>query len=367
MSEHAQDEPVEQRQPVDEPPTPEPTQEPGLPAAPEPIEAIVSPDHLDEPEVVGDAEPEAHDEPAPEPEQPTWTRFDVTDESVMEEALAAAVAAIRAGECIVLPTDTVYGIGVRAQDAAAVTRLLEAKGRGRDMPPPVLVADTAMVGALVDELTDYALGLASQFWPGPLTLILTAQEGLGMDLGDTEGTIAVRVPDHEFARQLLRRTGPLAVSSANISGQPASTSIDDAIAQLGNSVAVYLDSGDTPGSAPSSIVDFTVSSAGELVRLGALDEGILLAYAPLMTYEKPVADEPAPEVDQPAEDEPADEVATDGVPTDDGPQDDLPADEAPAEDAPTVAPSTEETRVDAPPDDVPPVQETPTPPRNAAD
>ncbi|HSN43973.1 MAG TPA: Sua5/YciO/YrdC/YwlC family protein, partial [Propionibacteriaceae bacterium] len=130
------------------------------------------------------------------PEEPRWTRFDVAAEP--HAALEAAQRAVAAGECIVLPTDTVYGIGVGAFSAEAVQRLLEAKRRGRDMPPPVLIAEPAMLGALATSVSAWATSLAEAYWPGPLTLILTAHPSLHMDLGDTRGTIAVRVPDHDF-------------------------------------------------------------------------------------------------------------------------------------------------------------------------
>lgn len=229
--------------------------------------------------------------------------FDVATQR--DEALKAAVAAIRAGKSIVLPTDTVYGIGANALDAKAVQGLLDAKQRGRDMPPPVLIADAASLGALVQFVDDDAKALADAFWPGPLTLILRAQEGLRMDLGETRGTIAVRVPDHEFTRTLLRRTGPLAVSSANVSGQPASTNIAEAREQLGDSVAVYLDAGPTPGNLPSSIVDFTVITIGSLVRTGVLSLEQLQEVAKHVSIPEPPQPEPAqpePAGDSPIQD-----------------------------------------------------------------
>lgn len=106
--------------------------------------------------------------------------------------------------------------------------------------------------------------------PGALTLILKAQPAARLQLGETHGTVAIRVPDHEHARELLRRTGPLAVSSANVSGQPPATTCADATEQLGDSVAVYLDGGAAPGGVASTIVDFTRFEHGEILRLGAL-------------------------------------------------------------------------------------------------
>lgn len=224
-------------------------------------------------------------------------RFDV--QSDPDAAIEAALEAIRAGQPIVLPTDTVYGIGADALNADAVQALLDAKRRGRDMPPPVLIADALSLPALVSSIDEDAQALADAHWPGPLTLILRAQDGLRMDLGNTAGTIAVRVPDHEFTRRLLRRTGPLAVSSANISGQPASTSIDEAIEQLSGPVGVFLDAGPTPGPTPSSIVDFSRLAFGVLVREGALSLEELQQVATLVERPEPPAAEPEPPAAEP--------------------------------------------------------------------
>ena len=182
-------------------------------------------------------------------------RFDCSTQA--DAGMAAAEAAITAGACIVLPTDTVYGIGANAFDAAAVQGLLDAKHRGRDMPPPVLIAEPSMLRSLATGLTGDALALARAFWPGPLTVVVVAHPDLELDLGDRGDTIAVRVPDHDFTRALLRRTGPLAVSSANVSGRPAAHTVDEAVDQLGDSVAVYLDAGQAGGPVPSTIVDLT--------------------------------------------------------------------------------------------------------------
>ncbi len=186
------------------------------------------------------------------------------------EALDAAQQAVRAGRCIVMPTDTVYGIGADAFSAQAVQALLEAKHRGRDMPPPVLIAEPAMLPALVAYVPLNARAMIERFWPGALTLILRAQSSLHLDLGDTDGTIAVRVPDDDAARELLRHTGPLAVSSANVSGKPSATNVADAEAMLGDSVGVYLDGGPTPGPVASTIVDFTQNPAGRILRRGVI-------------------------------------------------------------------------------------------------
>jgi L-threonylcarbamoyladenylate synthase len=203
-----------------------------------------------------------------------YRRFDCTadDPSLNTEATEAAREAIEAGECIVLPTDTVYGIGVDAFSAKAVQRLLDAKHRGRDMPPPVLIGEPTLIRALAVDVPETAKDLVGRHWPGALTVICRIQPSLRMDLGDTEGTIALRVPDHELAREILRRTGPMAVSSANISGRSAALTCDEAVEQLGDTVAVYLDGGplrDAAG-APSTIVDFTHEEDGQVLRRGAI-------------------------------------------------------------------------------------------------
>jgi L-threonylcarbamoyladenylate synthase len=208
-----------------------------------------------------------------------YRRFDCTgdDPASIAEASEAARQAIKDGECIVLPTDTVYGIGVDAFSPEAVQRLLDAKKRGRDMPPPVLIGEPALIRTLAAEVPQTAQALVDRHWPGALTVICRIQPSLRMDLGDTEGTIALRVPDHELARDILRRTGPMAVSSANISGQSAALTCDEAIEQLGDAVSVYLDGGPLGGAgrAPSTIVDFSRREDGEVLRRGAISVEML--------------------------------------------------------------------------------------------
>jgi tRNA threonylcarbamoyl adenosine modification protein (Sua5/YciO/YrdC/YwlC family) len=149
------------------------------------------------------------------------------------------------------------------------------------MPPPVLIGEPALIQTLATDVPETASALVERHWPGALTVICRIQPSLQMDLGDTQGTIALRVPDHELAREILRRTGPMAVSSANISGQPAALSCDEAIGQLGDSVSVYLDGGPLGGGgAPSTIVDFTRHENGEVLRPGAISTEILREVAP---------------------------------------------------------------------------------------
>ncbi|WP_445258001.1 L-threonylcarbamoyladenylate synthase [Nocardioides aurantiacus] len=196
-------------------------------------------------------------------------RYDLADDESREEGLAAATGAVRRGQLVVLPTDTVYGLGVDAFDADGVQRLLDAKGRGRDMPPPVLISTATTLDALASEVPGWARGLMDHYWPGPLTLVCHQQSSLRWDLGETRGTVAVRMPDDRGALDLLGRTGPLAVSSANLSGQPAATTADEAVAMLGEAVEVVLDGGPSRGSLASTIVDCT-GAVPRVLREGAI-------------------------------------------------------------------------------------------------
>ncbi len=224
---------------------------------PEPVPEI-------EPESVPEIEPEPEPEPEPEREPIVVSAED------LPTAIETVRTAIRAGESVVFPTDTVYGIAADPFSPQAVQGLLDAKNRGRDMPPPVLIGDAEVLEAYTKDVPAAARLLANRYWPGPLTLILTAQASLRMDLGETKGSIGVRVPDHDVARAILRATGPLAVSSANISGEPAATDAYEARRQLRGSVAVYVDGGATPGPTPSTIVDFATDLTGRVVRIGAI-------------------------------------------------------------------------------------------------
>ena len=186
-----------------------------------------------------------------------------------ETGVQAALDAVRRGDLVVLPTDTVYGIGADAFSPQAVTRLLAAKGRGRDMPVPVLIGAWRTARALTDLLSEPAENLISAFWPGALTIIVKQGSGLAWDLGDSNGTVALRMPQHEVAIDLLQETGPLAVSSANRTGMPPTTTAEDARDQLGDTVEVYLDAGPTPGAVASTIVDVT-GDQPRLVREGVI-------------------------------------------------------------------------------------------------
>ena len=196
-------------------------------------------------------------------------RFATDDPTEREAGIAAAALAVQRGQLVVLPTDTVYGVGADAFSPEAVRALLAAKGRGRDMPPPVLVSATTTLDALATGVPSYARALIEELWPGPLTIVCHQQSSLQWDLGDTRGTVAVRMPDHEVALELLSRTGPLAVSSANRTGLEAATDAETAEAMLGGKVEVILDAGPTKGDVPSTIVDVT-GDTGRVLRPGAI-------------------------------------------------------------------------------------------------
>ncbi|MGO2747836.1 L-threonylcarbamoyladenylate synthase [Microbacterium sp.] len=195
--------------------------------------------------------------------------FDCRDEAQLLAGMRNARQAIARGELIVMPTDTVYGVAADAFSPSAVQRLLDAKGRGRDQPPPVLVAGQAALTALVEEIPEPVQRLVDEFWPGGLTIILPAQASLSWDLGDTLGTVAVRMPDQRVAQEILEETGPLAVSSANLTGKAAAISAEIAREMLGESVSVYLDAGFSETGIASTIIDAT-----SLVRRGADDTSV---------------------------------------------------------------------------------------------
>jgi tRNA threonylcarbamoyl adenosine modification protein (Sua5/YciO/YrdC/YwlC family) len=229
-------------------------------------------------------------------------RYNCDDPAERAEGIEEAVAAVRGGKLIVLPTDTVYGLGADAFDRNAVTDLLLAKGRGRDMPPPVLVGSVRAGIALIDDLGTYGQDLISEFWPGGLTLVCRATPTLSWDLGDTKGTVAVRMPLHPIALEVLKETGPLAVSSANRSGLPSATTAAAAEEQLGNAVSVYLDGGTCASSLASTIIDLT-GDVPRLLRAGAISLDKIREVAAVAGIEER---EPSAEPDGPDErDEPA--------------------------------------------------------------
>ncbi|GGW47872.1 MULTISPECIES: L-threonylcarbamoyladenylate synthase [Streptomyces] len=206
-------------------------------------------------------------------------RYDTNDATDRVTGLREAASAVRRGELVVLPTDTVYGIGADAFSKEAVGDLLEAKGRGRNMPTPVLIGSPNTLHGLVTDFSEMAWELVDAFWPGALTLVAKHQPSLQWDLGDTRGTVAVRMPLHPVAIELLTEVGPMAVSSANLTGHPAPENCDYAQEMLGDSVSVYLDGGPTPGNVPSSIVDVS-REVPLLLRAGAISEEELRKVVP---------------------------------------------------------------------------------------
>src|SRR5579872_6374833 len=185
------------------------------------------------------------------------TVYDCVSSELRSSGIDAAVQAVRSGDLIVLPTDTVYGVGADAFTPPAVRAMLATKGRGRGVPSPVLVGTARAAAALVEEMGAFGQDLIDEFWPGALTLVFRASPTLLWDLGDTKGTVALRMPLHSVALDVLKQTGPLAVSSANRTGQPSATTAQEARQQLGDAVAVYLDAGPSLDNVPSTILDLT--------------------------------------------------------------------------------------------------------------
>jgi len=183
--------------------------------------------------------------------------YDCAIDTDLLTGMRLAKVSLGRNELVVLPTDTVYGIGCDAFSATGVRALLAAKGRGPQSPPPVLIANLNTLQALAESVPDVAMRLAETFWPGALTMILRAQASLNWDLGETRGTVALRMPDHKIALALLEEVGPMAVSSANLTGEPAAITCQQAEAYLGNKVQVYLDGGTSPKGEASTILDLT--------------------------------------------------------------------------------------------------------------
>jgi L-threonylcarbamoyladenylate synthase len=232
------------------------------------------------------------------------TTYPTSTDEERETAIEAAAQAVQRGALVVLPTDTVYGVGADAFDHDAVQALLDAKGRGREMPPPVLISSATTLDALATRLPPYVAALVRAFWPGPLTLVCQQQPSLTWDLGETKGTVAVRMPDHDVALALLERTGPLAVSSANLSGLPAATEAAEAEGMLGDSVEVVLDAGPAPQRRASTILDVR-GARPRLLRLGALSlprlDSVLEQFDAAVVTDDPEEPDLSDEADAPDE------------------------------------------------------------------
>ena len=264
-------------------------------------------------------------------------RYDCSDPMERTRGIAEAVSAVRRGDLVVLPTDTVYGIGADAFTPAAVNALLEAKGRGRDMPSPVLVGSVRAAQALVEDFGTYGQDLVDEFWPGALTLVCRANSTLAWDLGDSKGTVAVRMPLHQLTLELLKETGPLAVSSANRSGAAPARTAEEAETQLGESVEVYLDDGTSGEADPSSIVDLT-GAVPRLLRAGAISEERIREVCGVLLSDE---DEPAGEPEEPEEPVKPAETAEPAKPAETAERDE-PAEAAePAETASVAEPAEE--------------------------
>ena len=205
--------------------------------------------------------------------------FDTAVPDERERGIEAASHAARRGDLVVLPTDTVYGLGCDSFSATGVAALLRAKGRGRDMPVPVLVGSPETIEGLAYGLSKAARDLVEAFWPGALTVVVRHQPSLAWDLGDAAGTVALRMPLHPVAIELLRVVGPMAVSSANRTGSPPAITCPDAEDQLGDSVAVYLDAGPSGDAVPSTIIDVS-GDLPRVLRLGAIDLDTLRTVVP---------------------------------------------------------------------------------------
>jgi len=210
----------------------------------------------------------------------SW-RYNCAYPDQREEGLREAAAAVRRGDLVVLPTDTVYGIGADAFTPSAVDALLAAKGRGRDLPVPVLIGSWRTLDGIVGTVSPVVRELVEAFWPGGLTLVVTHTPSLAWDLGDSAGTVAVRMPLHPVALELLRETGPMAVSSANFTGSAPALTAQQAENQLGGAVEVYLDGGPCPDSRASTIIDVT-RDVPRVLREGAVPLDALREVLPAL-------------------------------------------------------------------------------------
>jgi L-threonylcarbamoyladenylate synthase len=197
------------------------------------------------------------------------TVYDCNLRDEREAGLAAAASTVRSSRLVVFPTDTVYGIACDAFDPIAVRSLADAKGSGSGTPLSVLVGSWSTVDGLVLSVPQRARDLIEAFWPGGLSIVLPHAPSLAWDLGNTRGTVMIRMPLHPVALELLREIGPMAQSGASLTGRPAATTVEDAKAQLGESVQVYLDGGPAVASVPSSIVDLT-DATPRMLREGAV-------------------------------------------------------------------------------------------------
>jgi L-threonylcarbamoyladenylate synthase len=185
-------------------------------------------------------------------------------------ALKRALAVLQSGGLVAFPTDTVYGLSGLAFDRKAVESIYEVKDRPVEKAIPILIGDVEDLGKVGISVSEGALKLAARFWPGPLTLVIPKNPGLP-EAVSAKSTVGVRIPDHNFARSLLRLAGPLAVTSANLSGQPSPSTAQEVLAQLGGRIAIVVDGGTTPGGLPSTVVDCSRRKP-KILRNGPISE-----------------------------------------------------------------------------------------------
>lgn len=197
-------------------------------------------------------------------------RFACDDPAQRHAGVRAAAAAIRRGALVVFPADAAYVLAADAFSPAATTALRAAKGRPEHSPLPVLVGNPGVVDALALGLTDSGRTLIEAFWPGPVTLLVQPQPSLAWDVDPSGSAVGLRMPLHPVALELLTTTGPLAATGANYAAMAVPLTCDDAIAQLGDAVAIYLDAGTADPSRASAVVDVTQEPA-RLARAGSVD------------------------------------------------------------------------------------------------
>ena len=186
-----------------------------------------------------------------------------------------ALAILRGGGLVAFPTDTVYGLGALAFDAAAIEKIYAAKGRSTEKAIPILFGDAADLEEVTAQVSEMALRLAGSFWPGPLTLVVPKHPSLP-EAVSTAPTVGVRVPDHPVARALLRAAGPMAVTSANLSGKASPCKVQEVYAQLGGRIPLILDGGGTPGGVPSTLVN-CLGTEPQVLREGPITLAQILA------------------------------------------------------------------------------------------
>lgn len=174
--------------------------------------------------------------------------------TVHDETIQHALEILHRGGLVAFPTDTVYGVGALAFDATAVESIYAAKGRPVEKAIPILIGDAGELRKVTTDIPPVAAKLAARFWPGPLTLVVAKHPELP-EVVSASPTVGVRVPDHPVARALLRAAGPMAVTSANISGEPSPRTVEEVSRQLSGRIPLILDGGETPGGIPSTVVD----------------------------------------------------------------------------------------------------------------